>query len=244
MNSNMHAVNLMPIHLRFPNQRIIRLLTICLLVLGGNLTAATLRFLPWDDATAARRIALQSGSSLTEVTGLHPLRRSPPFGLARDAELRVVALDRKDPEGKPVTVPLNMDAGMKSPLVLILPDPKSPSGLRAFLVDDNAEAFRWGGIRFINATGRPFLVQHGQVVKPLPESWTPTDIQPDRTARNAMVRIAEQTDPKNILYSGIWEHSPDVRKLVFVVPGADRSSVDTKIIPEDRRATEEGDPTR
>lgn len=231
----------MPTTFRFPTQRIIRFLAFWLLALGGNLSAATLRFLPWDDATAARRIALQSGSSLTEITGLHPLRRSRPFGAAENGEFRIVTLDRKDPEGKPVTVPLKMDAGMKSPLVLILPDPNSPSGLRAFPVDDNAEAFPWGGLRFINATGRSFLVQHGQVVKPLPKSWTPMDIMPGRAACNVMVRIAEQTDARNILYSGVWEHSPDVRKLVFVVPGTDRTAVDMKIIPEDRRTTEKGD---
>jgi hypothetical protein len=135
MNSNTQAVNLMPTTLRFPTQWITRLLAFWILALGGNLSAATLRFLPWDDATAARRIALQSGKKLTEVTGLHPLRRSRPFGTAKDGESRMVALDRKDPEGKPVTVPLQMDAGMKSPLVLILPDPDSPSGLRAFPVD-------------------------------------------------------------------------------------------------------------
>ena len=225
-------------------QRLIRILAFWHLAFGGNLSAAPLRFLPWDDATAARRIAVQSGSSLTEITGLHPLRRSRPFGAAKMNGFRILALDRKDPDGKPVTVPLTLDADMKSPLVLILPDPNSPGGLRAFPVDDNAEAFPWGGVRFLNATGKPFLVQHGQVVKPLPKSWTPVDILPDRAVGNVMVRIAEPSDARNILYSGIWEHSPDVRKLVFVVPGADRTTVDVKIIPEDRRTTGKGDSAR
>lgn len=231
----------MPAILQSPTQRKIRHFAIWLLVLAGNLSAGTLRFLPWDDATATRRIALQSGSGPTEITGLHPLRRSRPFGSAKDGEFRLVTLDRKDAAGKPIDVPLKPDPGMESPLVLIQPDPDSPSGLRAFAVDDNADAFPWGGVRFINATGRPLLVQHGQVVKPLPKSWTPVDIMPDRAAGNVMVRIAEPTDTHDIRYSGVWGHSPDVRKLVFVVPGTDRTAVDVKIIPEDRRAIDIGD---
>ena len=231
----------MPNTLRFPTQQIIRFLTFCLLALGEDLSAASLRFLPWDEATAARKIAVQSGSNLTEITGLHPLRRSHPIEATESSAWRIVALDRNDPEGNPITVPVKLDEGIKSPLVLILPDPSSLSGLRAFPVDENAEAFPWGGVRFINATSRSLLVQHGQVVKPLPKFWTPLDITHSQAASNVLVRIAEQSDSGNILYSGVWEHSPYVRKLVFVVPGTDRTAVGIKIIPEDRRATEKGD---
>jgi hypothetical protein len=52
------------------------------------------------------------------------------------------------------------------------------------------------------------------------------------------MQLVARDDLKAILYSAVWEHDPDVRKLVFVVPGTDvrTGAVEFKIIPENRHA--------
>jgi hypothetical protein len=46
--------------------------------------------------------------------------------------------------------------------------------------------------------------------------------------------------PDEILYSAVWENDPQVRKLIFVLPGTkpQTKAVDLKIIPEDQRIKE------
>lgn len=209
-----------------------------LLVFHSPLLAAPIRFLPWDDAMSTRKVGLQSTQGVTEIKDLHPDKRTAPIdGTAGETPLQLVALDRTSPDGKLVTVELKSIVGMQAPLVLILPDPKHPTGLRPFVIDDNTSNFSWGTIRFINATGKALLIRQDQAVKALPETWTPVDVNPGGEARNMSVQLAARDDLKSILYSAVWEHSPDVRKLVFVLPGADvrTGAVDFKVIPEDRR---------
>jgi hypothetical protein len=208
------------------------------LVFHSTLLAAPIRFLPWDDGVATRKIALQSAKGLTDIVDLHPDKRTAPIdGAAGEVPLQLVALDRTSADGKPVTVELKSINGMQAPLVLILPDPKHPTGLRPFVIEDNATNFGWGTLRFINATGKALLVRQDKVVKALPDAWTPVDVDPGGAARNMGIQMAARDNLKDILYSAVWEHSPDVRKLVFVLPGADTrtGAVDLKVIPEDRR---------
>lgn len=208
------------------------------LALHSSLQAAPIRFLPWDDGIATRKVGLQSAKGVTEITDLHPDKRTAPIdGTAGEVPLQLVALDRTSPDGKPVMVELKSINGMQAPLVLILPDPKHPTGLRPFVIEDNSTSFGWGTIRFINATGKALLIRQDQVIKALPEAWTPVDVDPGGAARNMSVQMVARDNLKDILYSAVWEHSPDVRKLVFVLPGADvrTGAVDFKVIPEDRR---------
>lgn len=207
--------------------------------LHSPLLAAPIRFLPWDDGIAARKIGLQSAKGVTEITDLHPDKRTPAMdGTAGEVPLQLVALDRTSPDGRTVTVELKSITGMQAPLVLILPDPKHPTGLRPFVIEDNSSNFGWGTLRFINATGKALLIRQDKVVKALPDAWTPVDVDPGGAARNMGIQMAARDNLKDILYSAVWEHSPDVRKLVFVLPGADAGTgaVDLKVIPEDRRA--------
>lgn len=210
-----------------------------LLVFHSALLAAPIRFLPWDDSVAARKLGLLGAQGVAEIKDLHPDKRTPLMdGTAGETPLQIVALDRTSPDGKPVTVEVKSIAGMKAPLVLILPDPKHPSGLRSFVIEDNATTFRWGSIRFLNATGRALLVRQDKLVKALPETWTPVDVDPGGAARNIGIQMAASDKLTDILFSAVWEHHPDVRKLVFIVPGATAGTgaLDLKIIPEDRRA--------
>ncbi|MGL4399829.1 MAG: hypothetical protein ACRCXD_08165 [Luteolibacter sp.] len=211
---------------------------VALLVFHGVLSAVPVRFLAWDAATAARKLGLQNATGVTEISGLHPDARSAPMNGASGAvPLRLVALDRTSPDGKPVTAEIKAPAGIQSPLVLILPDPKHPTGLRTFVIEDNTSSFRWGTLRFINATGRELLLRLEKTIKPLPNAWTPTDIEPGGAERNMGMQLASPDDLKKILYSAVWENNPDARRLIFLIPGKEIStgSIGFKVIAEDRR---------
>lgn len=206
--------------------------------LQAALTAAPVRFLPWDDEIAARKIGFDNGKQVSELKDLHPNKRSKSLdGGSSEVPAQLIALDRVSPDGKPVTTPIKIMPGVLSPLILILPDPKQTSGLRAFVIEDNSASFGWGTARFINATGKVLLVRQDKTTKMLPESWTPIDFDPGGAARNTSVQLVMRDNLKAILYSAIWEHDPNVRKLALVLPGSDArtGTVELKIIPEDRR---------
>ncbi|MCU0776272.1 MAG: hypothetical protein MUF86_01225 [Akkermansiaceae bacterium] len=211
-----------------------------LLALHPAASAVPIRFLPWDDATAARKLGLQNASGIIELRDLHPYKRSAPADAtgSKESPLRLVAIDRPDSEGRPATLDIRLTPDIKSPLVLILPDARHATGLRTFIIEDNTAGFSWGCLRFINATGKELLVRLDKTVKSLPDKWTPVDLKPGGDARNMAVQIATREDLKTILYSAIWEHNPDIRKLIFVIPGTDvrTGPVEFKIIPEDRRS--------
>jgi hypothetical protein len=203
----------------------------------GSLFAASIRFLPWDHVIAARKIAFQHGGESVELT-LHPDQRSGPIKTTLgEGLLQLVALDRTSPDGKPTSFAVKMPAGIQAPLVLILPDAKHPTGLRSFVIEDASANFAWGTMRFVNSTGKALLMRHHKTIKELPDTWTPVDIAPGGDARNAGVQVAARDDTKTILYSAVWKHDPNIRKLIFVVPGADVRTgvVAFKIVPEDRR---------
>jgi hypothetical protein len=214
-----------------------------MLALPGSLFAVPIRFLPWDEAVAARKIGLQNGKGVTAIPDLHPDQRSEPMdGASGEVPLQLVALDRSSPDGKPVLIQIKAIAGMRAPLVLIFPDPKHPTGLRPVLIEDSTTSFGWGTMRFINVTGKALLIRHDQATKALPESGPPVDVDPGGKARNMSVQMVARDNLKALLYSAAWEHNPDVRKLIFVVPGADVRSgaVDFKVIPQDRRVLAAG----
>jgi hypothetical protein len=214
-----------------------RFILLGILACHGSLVAATIRFLPWDHKVAARQIAFQHGEEVEKLT-LHPDQRSGPINsTVGEKLLQLVALDRTSQDGKPTSFAIKIPAGIQAPLVLILPDAKHPTGLRSFVIEDASANFAWGTMRFVNATGKTLLVRHDKTIKELPDTWTPVDIAPGGDARNAGVQVAAHDDTKTILYSAVWKHDPNIRKLIFVVPGADVRTgvVAFKIVPEDRR---------
>ena len=217
--------------------RVSLILVLGILACQGSLFAASIRFLPWDHAIAARKIAFQHGGESVELT-LHPDQRSGPIKTTLgEGLLQLAALDRTSPDGKPASLAFKMPAGIQAPLVLILPDAKHPTGLRAFVIEDASANFPWGTMRFVNVTGKALLVRHDKTIKELPDTWTPVDITPGGDARNAGVLLAGRDDPKTILYSAVWKYDPNIRKLIFVVPGSDVRTgvVAFEIVPEDRR---------
>lgn len=203
------------------------------------LHAMSIRFLPWDEGIAARKLGFMTGTEVAGLQDLHPDKRSKTVTWAGgETPPALVALDRTAPDGKPVMIPLKLSAALKSPLVLILPDPKHATGLRCFIVEDGSGSFNWGTLRFINATGTELLVRKDKEVKALPKTWKPVDFKPGGGKRNIGIQMVTRENTDAVIYSAVWEHDPDVRKLVIVVPGtsADQGLVDLKIIPEDRRS--------
>lgn len=188
---------------------------------------------------ATRKFGLKAGESVVEVKDLHPLKRTKAIN-ATGESLMLVALDKKDAQGKPVAIELKVPADLKSPLVLIIPDPKHPTGVRPWVLEDNTANFKWGTVRVINATGKVALMKVDTKVAELPGSWTAVDIDPGGAARNVSVQAAMKDKPADVLYSAVWEHNPDLRELVIIVPGANArtGALDFKIIPENRKVAE------
>lgn len=210
-----------------------------LLASHGLLMAVPMRFLPWDYETAARKIGLQNGKAVIELHDLHPHKRSKVVQASGDeaSPLMLVAMDRNDAKGKPLMVEIKLPAGAQSPLVLIMPDPASPSGLRPFVIEDNASNFPWGSVRLFNATAQELLLRHEKTIVSLAKAWTPVDVSPGGEARNVSVQVVARAKPDVLLYSAVWEQDPDIRKLVFIVPSpsGEEGEMEFKIIPENRR---------
>ncbi|MEI6192744.1 MAG: hypothetical protein WCP45_11465 [Verrucomicrobiota bacterium] len=204
----------------------------------GVVRAASVRFVPLNEEIAALKIAVKDAKKTTTLKDLTPLKRSTAYPCTiGETPLQLVALDRKAPDGKPESVGIAIPPDIKSPLVLILRDPQHPSGLRAIAIDDSKAAFPWGSIRFFNTTGNPLTIRFGTDLKPLPEGDKLVDIKPDGPARRIGVQVSLENEPDEILYSAVWEYDPQVRKLIFVLPGTNpqTKAVDLKVIPEDQR---------
>jgi hypothetical protein len=214
-------------------------LAACLLALFPQLVSAAPRALAWDEAVAARKLAVAAGSTSTEITNLHPQKRSPAIMIRGEGPFTLRALDKPaGPDGKPVERPLAIPAGMRYPLIVLLPDQAHPVGVNATVVDDNPSGFRWGAYRFFNATPKDLVLRLENKVVRLPQGWKPVDIDLGGANRGvgAAVALADATDRP--LYSAIWEYRDDTRVLCFLVPGTDPrlSPVAFKAIPEDRRS--------
>ncbi len=206
-----------------------------MLVLGiaAPLHAASIRFLPLNDEIAARNIGARDPKGTIKHLELDARKRSAAFSHPTGGKPLVLVAE--DKEGATLEIPLA--AELKAPLVVILPDPAHASGLRGIVVEDDSTGFPWGSMRLINITGIPLVVRYEKEEKSLPVATTPVDILPGGDARNMSVQLAKEGAPDTVLYSAVWEHDPNVRKLIFFLPGANPEDmpVELKIIPDDRR---------
>ena len=52
------------------------------------------------------------------------------------------------------------------------------------------------------------------------------------------VQIFDEKEPTDIPCSAVWQHDPNVRKLIFIAPAtaAGTQVIELKIIPDDQRA--------
>ncbi|NQX01276.1 hypothetical protein HQ447_11510 [bacterium] len=201
--------------------------------------AVSIRFLPINEEVAGRKIALQDGKRLSELKDLNPKKRSKAYSVsAGKTPPALVALDRERPNGKPASVEIILAANMKSPLVVILADPESPSGMRLFVIEDGETGFPWGSLRFVNTADKPFMIRCDKETKAVTESLGTLDIAPGGEARNIGLQLFSEAAPELVLYSAVWEFDPNLRKLIFIVPAANPASKELmlEIIPQDKRA--------
>ena len=210
-------------------------------LLSSPLLAGPARFLPWDEAMAGRKLAVTNGKGeAVDITDLHPLKRSRPIAIAGTPEAppMLVAKDKVDANGKAAMIEIRIPAECQSPLVLIVPDPKHPTGVKPFVVEDNTARFPWGSIRHINATGKELITKVDKKVVTLPPKWDPVDVDPGGAQRNVGVETALKAQQAQVLYSSLWDYDPDIRRLVIILPGTDArlGALDYKIIPENRKA--------
>lgn len=222
-----------------------RLVLLSIAALHLPLEAANLRFLAWNDEVASRAFNLAHGRERTEVGYLHPSARSAPFEVPEDSpNLRLELSGQTDAEGQPAAIPLKLRDGIDEALVILLPDPKAPTGVRTLILDDSIANFSWGTIRLLNATPKELAFRWDKQAKRVPSGWKPTDISPGGNDRNMEVFLYLTDDLKNPLYSAVWEQREDTRQLVFLVPSTNSSlgPVEFKIIPELRVENEKEAP--
>lgn len=208
------------------------------LCLSAQLQAIPIRVLAWDSQIAAMRLAIRDSKGATVIDAMHPSKRTGVYQLvAGELPPVIEVLDLKGPDGKVVTGEIKMSADIKKPLLVILPDEKAATGLRFFVIEDDARDFAWGSIRFINATGREVVFGCEKKLVPIPAAWNPVQAEPGGATRNMEVKFFFRDQPARAFYSGVWEQNPDLRMLVFLVPGEDPrlGPVAMKMIPEDRR---------
>jgi hypothetical protein len=207
------------------------------LFLSQSLHGVPLRVLAWDDTVAARQLAIANGKEAKEIKDLHPLSRSATFNVTGgDTPPMLQALDKKDAKGVPAADPLVIPSSVKHPLALLMPDAKTATGIRPIILEDDPAGFQWGTIRLINATGKDLLFKAEAKVVALAAGWTPVNVSPGGNRRNMEVLLALKDQPKNVLFSAVWEYRDDQRQLVFVIPNKDpgESPVDFKFILESK----------
>lgn len=209
-------------------------------------SAVSLRVLPWDQEIAERKLAIGYSKELTAVTEIgymHPAARTAPINVPAGAEnLRLIATDRKNFDGSPATVPLVIGLEIKMPLLLVIPDGKSISGVRVIVIEDDQQSFNWGTIRLINVTPKPLAFRWENEARVVPSGWKPVDVSPGGKSRNMGIMIYLKEDLKKPLYTAVWEHREDMRQLVFMIPNPDQSlgAIAFKSIPETRIVAEGG----
>ncbi len=213
---------------------------IVLVSLGAcaSLIAAPVRFVPMTREIAACKIIVKDSRGITTLKGLSPQTPSVAYPLkVGEKPLELTTPDLKDADGKPASLEIPVPPELKSGLILLLLDTKHPSGIRAICLDDSTAGFAWGTLRFLNMTEAPLTLRFGEDRRPIPEDHSPVDFPAPAEAHNVGVQLYKETASNKILYSAVWEHDPNFRKLVVITPGADPAirAVDVQILPEDKR---------
>lgn len=210
-------------------------------LMSSYLGAVPIKFLAWDDQVATRKLAVAHGNKSVKIGYMHPSTRSKAVNVPNSAEgLRIEALDRPQVEGAFVSFPLTIPEGIKNPLAILFPSKSSPSGLGLFIIEDDLSALGWGQISLINATSNPLVFRHDDTLVGLKPGRTPVLVKPENEAGYMEVKIFSLADKERALYSAVWNYNEGVRKLVFIMPGKDRSkgAVEFKFILEKRAVVE------
>ncbi|MES2439061.1 MAG: hypothetical protein V4584_08335 [Verrucomicrobiota bacterium] len=197
------------------------------------------KFLAWDEQIATRKLGTVGG----EITGLHPLQRTPNYKVnVENGVFPVQAIDKKNDKGEPAVLSIKVPAGTIKPLVILLPKPDAPSGLASLVIEDDESSLKWGSIRAFNSTSGALAMAIGNDAKSLPAGWKPIDFQPDpeKTVSLQIGLPAELRKPletRQLLFSTVWTPDSETRSLAIIVPGTDvrLGPLAIKVITEDRR---------
>lgn len=208
---------------------------------GPLLTATPIRVLAWDEQVASMRIALVDAAGSKEIEAMHPSKRTRTYQISAGKEgVSVEVIGKKNADGKPCREKLAIPENSTRPLLLVLPDGKSASGIRLHVIEDDANGFPWGCTRLVNATGKKLVFAAGKKAVEVPDSWNPVQVDPGGEERNMEVRLFFRERPEKSFYSAVWQYRKDIRTLVFLVPGTDPrlGPVAMKMIPENRLVKE------
>jgi hypothetical protein len=209
----------------------IRFLLVALLF-SQPLFAIPVRILAWDQQVAGRKLAVVQGKGPEIIDAMHPARRTAAYqATGGEKPLVIQALDTPAVDGKPAASEILIPAALKRPLLLLMPDAKSATGLRLLLLEDDPSGFPWGSIRFINACGKKLAFVQDKKPVALPPSWDPVQVEPGGDSRNLDVQLYFYDKPDRPVYSSVWMFNADERALVDPRLGP----VAMKIIGEDRR---------
>ncbi|MCX6867995.1 MAG: hypothetical protein NTV46_17630 [Verrucomicrobia bacterium] len=177
----------------------LRAVIVTTLVLGQSLHAIPLRVLAWNDEIAGRKLALGDAKSSATIDAMHPSKRTKPYQVAAgDKPVVIQALDRTDKDGKPAASQILIPPGTRQPLLLLLPDEKSATGLRLIVLDDDTANFPWGAIRFINASGIKLAFVYEKKAVVLPASWVPVLVNPGGANRNMETQLFFDDQPATL----------------------------------------------
>jgi hypothetical protein len=207
------------------------------LAMMAPLAAIPIRVLAWDDQVASMRIAFVGASGNQEIQAMHPAKRTKTYEVAAgDDGLAIEVIGKKTGDGKPCREKLIIPDNSKRPLVLVLPDGKSVSGIRLHVIEDDESNFPWGSTRLVNATGRKLVFVAEKKAVEVPATWAPVMVDPGGSERNMEVRLFFRENREKSFYSAVWQYARDIRTLVFLVPGTDArlGPVAMKMIPENR----------
>lgn len=223
-------------------------ISLCILVGFTSADATEVRILAWDDSVSARSLALIQGEKVTGISGLHPLKRSQSYSLGENmTQVIIRALDRPQEKGQPpVELRCAVNPNFLQPLLILLPDPTAPSGLRGIVIEDDVSSFPWGTMRFLNVSSKEVAVRVEKKSVRLPIGGKPVDIAPGGHTRNVGVLMALTETLQEPAYTAVWEHRDDARSLIFILSGGDSrlGSLLVKTIPEVRGTAEEEAPTK
>lgn len=214
-----------------------RFLSLIFFLIFSALHAAPPRVLAWDEEIAAKKLALVSATSQVEITGMHPTKRTYALRLKGAGPYFVRVLDQAPAaDGKPIQIAVPLTDAVKHPLILLMPDPKHPTGLRPLVIDDDVSGFAWGTFRFFNATPKEIVVQMEQKAVKVPVGWKPVDLNLGGETRGIGARVALAESIEKALYSAVWEFDANARTLCILVPGTDPrlGPIAFKAVPEDK----------
>ena len=96
-------------------------------------------------------------------------------------------------------------------------------------------------MRFVNVTGKDLIFRCEKKNSLIASGWKPTSVAPKGNNRNIDVSMyIRENRTATPLYSSIWQHHKDLRKLIIIVPSKDKSRgfLDFRFIVENRLAVQ------